>query len=96
MFLSNEGCVDRVLGAAPSPVNVVHRHHECFDLPDTAVALASSPASPALAFRCGRAYGVPFHLEVDTDLAVRWGLAPAPEATLRAGMAVLGCSLASR
>jgi hypothetical protein len=43
MFLSEEGCVDRVFGAAPSPVDVIHIEREAFDLPHGATALASSP-----------------------------------------------------
>jgi len=89
MFLTDEGCVDRVLGAAPSPVSVVHRHRDGFDLPDGATVLAYNRANPARAFRCRRAYGLPFQVEVDAELAARWGMAPPPAATLRAGAAIL-------
>jgi GMP synthase-like glutamine amidotransferase len=78
VVLTDEGCVDRVLGAAetdrrPSPLG------EHFALPDPAVVLATSPATSARTFRHHRAYGRPFHVEVDTNIATDWGIPPAPE-----------------
>jgi GMP synthase (glutamine-hydrolysing) len=88
MFLTDDGCCDRVLGAAPSPVDVIHLERDYFELPAGATALASSPSTPTQAFRYRRAYALPFHLEIDTDLARRWAIAPPPDATVRAGISV--------
>jgi len=41
------------------------------------VLLASSPAYPNQAFRCGRyAYGVQFHLELSREMAAEWADVP--------------------
>src|SRR5262249_51506130 len=88
LHLTDEGCLDRVLGAAPSPVDVVCRDRAGFDLPPAATPLAWSPATPARAFRVRHAYGLPFHLEVDAEIAGRWSLALPAESTLRAALAV--------
>lgn len=52
-------------------------HGDTFDLPEGAVALASSAAYPSQAFRYRRAYGVQFHLEVSAALAAEWARVPA-------------------
>lgn len=52
---------------------------------------ATSTVDPAPAFRLSRAYGLPFHLEVDADLAARSADGPPgypTSASLRAGVAV--------
>jgi GMP synthase-like glutamine amidotransferase len=89
--LTGEGYVDRVLGEAPSPLDVVHRLCCLFDLPDGATALATSPVDTAPAFRFGRAYALLFHLEVDAGIAACWAGCPPSvpsRASLRAGLAV--------
>jgi hypothetical protein len=40
VYLTEDGCVDRVLGAAPSPLDVLPRDLDTFDLPPGATALA--------------------------------------------------------
>jgi GMP synthase-like glutamine amidotransferase len=91
VYLTEDGCVDRVLGTAPSPLDVVQRDLDTVDLPPGATALATSTVDPAPAFRLSRAYGLPFHLEVDADLAARSADGPPgypTSASLRAGVAV--------
>jgi GMP synthase (glutamine-hydrolysing) len=48
-------------------------HGDTFDIPKTAVPLASSKICPGQAFRYGdKAYGLQFHLEVDKAMIYRW------------------------
>lgn len=91
VYLTDDGCVDRLLGAVPSPLDVLHRDIDTFDLPPGATVLAMSAVDPAPAFRLGRAYGLPFHLHVDAELAARAADGPPgypTSASLRAGVAV--------
>jgi GMP synthase (glutamine-hydrolysing) len=76
--LSQEGRRDPVLGALQGPLVTLQWHGDTFDLPDGAVALASSPLVPNQAFRYGeRAYGVQFHLEATAAMAHEWNGVPA-------------------
>ncbi len=60
-------------GLGLNVVPCVHWHGDTFSLPDGAVHLAASRAYPHQAFRWGdRAYGLQFHVEVDTALAQEW------------------------
>ncbi len=53
-------------------------HGDTFDIPRSAVHLASSAICSAQAFRYGdKAYGLQFHLEVDEAMIHRWLLVPA-------------------
>ncbi len=92
VYLTDDGWVDRVLGAAPGPLDVLHRRDlDTFDLPPGATALAMSAVDPAPAFRLSRAYGLPFHLHVDAELAARSADGPPgcpTSASVRAGVAV--------
>jgi len=63
---------DPVFGGLAGSFPALQWHADTFDLPDGAVHLASSAQYPHQAFRVGRAYGVQFHVEVGTDLAVQW------------------------
>lgn len=66
--LTEEGRQDPVFQTIPEPFEVFQWHGEAFDLPDGAVALASSPLFPLQAFRFGpNAYGLLFHLEVQRE-----------------------------
>ena len=66
--LSNEGKQDPVLGGFPEALSVFEWHGEVFDLPADCVALAGSEIAPLQAFRFGsRAYGLLFHLEIETE-----------------------------
>lgn len=73
---------DPVFRHAPSRFRALQWHGDTFDLPHGAVHLASSPAYPNQAFRCSRAYGLQFHIEIGTALATEWGEVPAYAASL--------------
>jgi GMP synthase (glutamine-hydrolysing) len=76
--LSEEGRRDPVLGALKGPLITLQWHGDTFDLPDGAVALASSPLVANQAFRYGeRGYGVQFHLEATGAMAREWNEVPA-------------------
>jgi GMP synthase-like glutamine amidotransferase len=66
--LTHEGKSDPVFGDCPESFDVFEWHGEVFDLPKDAVSLAGSDIAPLQAFRYGtRAYGLLFHLEVETS-----------------------------
>lgn len=68
---------DPVFQGLPAEFLTLQWHGDTFDLPDGAVALAESPEYANQAFRWGeRAYGVQFHLEVDSELAHEWAGVP--------------------
>lgn len=63
--LTAEGLDDAVLGAAGSPMPVLHWHQDTYSLPPGAVHLARNDRYEQQAFRIGtHAYGVQFHLEM--------------------------------
>lgn len=65
--VTEEGKHDPVFGAFPEALSVFEWHGEVFDLPQDCVPLASSDIAPLQAFRYGtRAYGLLFHLEIET------------------------------
>ena len=66
--LTEEGKLDPVLGMFPESLSVFEWHGEVFDLPPDCVALAGSEIAPLQAFRYGpHAYGLLFHVEIETD-----------------------------
>lgn len=66
--LSPEGKKDPLTRGAPETFGAFHWHGDVFDLPEGAVALASSEMTPIQAFRHGEnAYGFLFHMEVTTE-----------------------------
>jgi GMP synthase (glutamine-hydrolysing) len=68
IHLSAEGKIDPVFGHFPEALSVFEWHGEVFDLPADCVPLADSEMAPLQAFRFGsRAYGLLFHLEIETD-----------------------------
>jgi GMP synthase (glutamine-hydrolysing) len=70
--LTRDGRDDPVFRDLPASFPSLQWHGDTFDLPDGAVRLAGSPAYPNQAFRCERAYGVQFHLEVSPAMAREW------------------------
>lgn len=64
--LTDAGRADPVLGPAGRHLRVLHWHTDTFTLPAGAVRLAGSPAHPNQGFRVGSAYGLQFHVEVDS------------------------------
>jgi GMP synthase (glutamine-hydrolysing) len=66
--LTGEGQNDPVFGGFPEALSVFEWHGEVFDLPPDCVPLAGSDIAPLQAFRFGpRAYGLLFHLEIETE-----------------------------
>jgi GMP synthase (glutamine-hydrolysing) len=56
------------MGGLPVEFMAAHWHSDVFDLPNGAVALASSDKTPVQAFRCGdKAYGLLFHTEITQE-----------------------------
>jgi GMP synthase (glutamine-hydrolysing) len=88
--LSDAALADPVFSGLPRELLTLQWHGDTFELPDGAVALASSPAYANQAFRWGaRAYAVQFHLEVTPGMAREWSEVPeyaeSLERTLGAG-----------
>ena len=75
---------DPVFGSLPGEFPAFQWHGDTFDLPDGAVWLAGNGAYRHQAFRVGSAYGLQFHVEVDTALAGEWLEIPAYAAGLQA------------
>jgi GMP synthase (glutamine-hydrolysing) len=73
---------DPVFAGLPRELVTLQWHGDTFDLPEGAVRLAASPAYENQAFRCRRAYGVQFHLEVSREMAADWAEVPAYAASL--------------
>jgi GMP synthase (glutamine-hydrolysing) len=59
---------DRLMSGLPAEFIAAHWHSDVFDLPDGAVALASSERTAIQAFRHGdKAYGLLFHAEITEE-----------------------------
>ncbi len=68
IHVTEDGKHDPVFGSFPDTLSVFEWHGEIFDLPQDCVPLAGSEIAPLQAFRFGsRAYGLLFHLEIETD-----------------------------
>jgi GMP synthase-like glutamine amidotransferase len=64
--LTERAATDTLFAGAPCSFTPLHWHSDVVELPDDAVALASSELTALQAFRLGRtAYGLLFHLEAD-------------------------------
>jgi GMP synthase-like glutamine amidotransferase len=75
--LTKEALADPVFAGLPRELMTLQWHGETFELPDGAIALASSPAYANQAFRWReRAYAIQFHLEVSTRMACDWAAVP--------------------
>jgi GMP synthase (glutamine-hydrolysing) len=59
---------DRLMRGLPSEFMAAHWHSDVFELPEGAVALASSEKTAVQAFRFGdKAYGILFHAEISAE-----------------------------
>lgn len=68
--LTPQGRRDLVLGPVDDPLPVFHWHQDTFELPGGTQALARSDLYEHQAFRFGSlAYGLQFHVELDSQLA---------------------------
>ena len=81
--LTDEALADPVFAGLPRSLPALQWHGDTFDLPEGAVRLAGSEAYPNQAFRYLNAYGLQFHLEVSTAMALEWADVPEYDAALR-------------
>jgi len=81
--LTDEALADPVFAGFPRSLPALQWHGDTFDLPEGAVRLAGSTAYPNQAFRFRNAYGLQFHLEVSTSMALEWAEVPEYDAALR-------------
>lgn len=71
--LSKEGLADPLFSHFGPTEKIFQLHGDTFDIPQSAVHLASSSACPGQAFRYqDKAYGIQFHLEADQAMIWRW------------------------
>jgi len=70
--LTTAAAGDPVFAGAPARFRTLQWHRDTYELPPGGVRLARSEHYEQQAFAFGRAYGVQFHLEVDTTLAGEW------------------------
>jgi len=71
--LTNEGQKDPIFSHFQKREKLFQLHGDTFDIPKSAVHLASSDLLPSQAFRYGeKVYGMQFHLEVDQAMIHRW------------------------
>lgn len=71
--LTGNGLLDTLFAGVETPLQVLHWHGDTFDLPESAVHLASSGRYEQQAFRMGySAYGFQFHLEIDEEMVRDW------------------------
>ena len=67
--LSDEAHKDPLWTGTPASFTALHWHGDVFDLPPSAVSLASSDLTPHQAFRHGeKSYGLLFHLEMTENM----------------------------
>jgi GMP synthase-like glutamine amidotransferase len=81
--LTDEALADPVFAGLPRSLPALQWHGDTFELPKGAVRLAGSAAYPNQAFRYRNAYGLQFHLEVSTPMALEWADVPEYDAALR-------------
>jgi GMP synthase (glutamine-hydrolysing) len=71
--LTQEGLKDPLLSHFKPTEKIFQLHGDTFDIPQSAVHLASSKVCPSQAFRYGeKVYGLQFHLEADEPMIHRW------------------------
>ena len=68
---------DPVFGGTPEEFAALQWHGDTFELPAGATLLARSDAYEQQAFVFRRAYGLQFHIEIDSGLTAAWGEVPA-------------------
>lgn len=73
VHITPEGQQDPLYAGLPGYQTVFQWHEDIFDLPTGAVLLATSSETENQAFRYGRcAYGLQYHVELDTDMLDTW------------------------
>ena len=81
--LTDDALADPVFAGLPQSLPALQWHGDTFDLPQGARRLAGSSAYPNQAFRYLNAYGLQFHLEVSTAMALEWADVPEYDAALK-------------
>ena len=72
--LTPVGAEDTLLSGFPMALPVFQWHAQGFDLPPQAELLATGSLYPNQAFRCRKAWGFQFHLEVTPEMVLQWAL----------------------
>lgn len=73
LYLAEEASDDPVFGDIPREIEVFQWHGDTFDIPKSALRLASSELFPNQAFRIGdNAYAFQFHIEVTEEIIKEW------------------------
>ncbi len=70
--LTEAGRRDPLFAGIPSPFPAFQWHNDSFEVPAAAAHLAFTPLCPGQAIRCGNAWGVQFHPEVDEAIVDAW------------------------
>jgi len=71
--LTRIGSVDPFFSQLPKTFSVFQWHEDTFEIPHSAILIATSSAVPSQAFRYGdNAYGLQFHLEVTQEMIREW------------------------
>jgi GMP synthase (glutamine-hydrolysing) len=82
--LTAAGMQDPLFTGLPGYQTVFHWHEDIFDLPRDSTLLASSETTTNQAFRYGRrAYGLQYHIELNSDLFDLWLGHPSFKAAIR-------------
>jgi GMP synthase-like glutamine amidotransferase len=71
--LTRIGCIDPFFSQLPKRFSVFQWHEDSFEIPHSAILIATSSLVPYQAFRYGNnAYGLQFHLEVTDTMIREW------------------------
>lgn len=88
--LTPQGQRDPLFNGLPGYQKVFHWHEDTFDLPASALLLATSTNTENQAFRHGQcAYGLQYHIELDEDTLNTWLYHPSMKESI---IAILGIS----
>lgn len=68
LALTAFGLEDPLFQGFASPIKVLQWHGDTFDLPETAILLATSDDCKNQAFKCQKNYGLQFHMEFTPDM----------------------------
>jgi GMP synthase-like glutamine amidotransferase len=84
--LTDEGKTDRLMAGLPLSFKALQWHSvRVAQLPEDGVVLASSPLCRCQAIRVGdRAWGIQYHVEIETTTIPEWGCVPAYKQALEA------------
>jgi len=84
LTLTEEGRNDPLFAGLSESLEFFQWHNDCFDPPPQGRLLAGSERCPGQAFRCGSAWGVQFHPEVDLAIVENWSRLQGDPATAAA------------